>query len=228
MRQEERISPPQRKSAVAPWNKRTARSSPCRSSPSLSRAPSDTAPTTGPCVPEQYRVGGTKTQYISKWEISTDISQSLQTRLRFFYAFVNLQFLTSVCFLTKCLINAQWTKLFSHMLQILEKHWKEFNCAYNNCCLSKSSVSWQSGKGGHHGQKVHGRQLGTKLYDLMKTELLEYQTKTLHVKVMGLLRGCRAKLYCKATHDPDQPTSVQRACISLPIFSTRLQAQWNQ
>lgn len=58
--QQERCLPPQRKSAAAPWNKRTARSSPCRSSPSLSRVPSDTSQTTSPCAPGQQKGGDTK------------------------------------------------------------------------------------------------------------------------------------------------------------------------
>lgn len=55
---EERRWPPLRRSAAAPWSKRTARSSPCRSSPSLCRVPSDTSQTTSPCAPDQQRGGG--------------------------------------------------------------------------------------------------------------------------------------------------------------------------
>lgn len=53
--EERRSSPPRRKSAAAPWSKRTARSSPCRSSPSRSRAPSGIAPTTSPGAPDHHR-----------------------------------------------------------------------------------------------------------------------------------------------------------------------------
>ena len=53
--EERRSSPPRRKSAAVPWSKHTARSSPCRSSPSRSRAPSGISPTTGPGAPGHHR-----------------------------------------------------------------------------------------------------------------------------------------------------------------------------
>ena len=69
---DERRSPPQRKSAVALWNKHTARSSPCHSSPSLSHVPSDTAPTTSPCAPDRHRVGKIEIRDIRKVGLSSE------------------------------------------------------------------------------------------------------------------------------------------------------------
>lgn len=53
---DKRSSPPLKKSGVALWSKHTAKFSPYHSSPSRSRAPSGTEPTTSPCVPNHHRL----------------------------------------------------------------------------------------------------------------------------------------------------------------------------